>query len=180
MANLSTTPVLVLNASYEAIQIVPAKRAIILLCKEVADTIQDRGRDVYPGMPFPSVVKLRKYRNIPNRVQILNRKNVYVRDRYTCQYCGQKFTPGELTLDHVLPSSKGGKSTWQNLVACCRKCNRKKADRTPEEAGMPLLSRPRPVTIHTARHLLRSLGEQENAWRKFLYFDTERHENEFA
>lgn len=180
MANLSSTPVLVLNASFEAIQIVAAKRAIILVCKGAAIVEAHRDREIHPGFMLPSVVRLVKYRNIPHRQQILNRKNVYVRDGYKCQYCGKKFNPADLTLDHIMPSSRGGASSWSNLASACKICNRRKADRTPEEAGMPLLSKPRPVTIHTARHLLRSLGEQESAWKKFLYFDTTAHPNEFA
>jgi hypothetical protein len=79
----------------------------------------------------------------------------------------------ELTLDHVFPRSRGGLSSWENLVAACKSCNRRKADRTPEEAEMPLLRRPRPVTIHTARGILRSQGEAEKMWSKYLYFDNE-------
>jgi 5-methylcytosine-specific restriction endonuclease McrA len=103
----------------------------------------------------------------------LTRKNILLRDNHQCQYCGETFSAVDLTLDHVIPRSRGGGSTWENLVAACSTCNRRKADQTPEEAEMPLLRRPRPVTLHTARGILRAQGEQEKAWRRYLYFDNE-------
>lgn len=163
-------PVLVLNASYEPVNITGARRAIVLVLKGVA--VVEESRDVRPHRDFfvPSVVRLQQYRRIPQRIQMLSRKNIYVRDSYTCQYCGKVFTARELTLDHVLPRSKGGASSWENMVAACQPCNRKKNDRTPEQAGMKLLRVPKPVTIHTSRSMMRLMGHQEEAWKKYLYF----------
>jgi hypothetical protein len=107
------------------------------------------------------------------RMQTLTRRNVLLRDRYICQYCVRRFSPGELTLDHVVPRSKGGASSWSNLVACCSPCNRKKADKTLEESGLTLYRRPRPVTIHTARFLMRSLGVEDPFWRRYLYTESD-------
>lgn len=75
-----------------------------------------------------------------------------------------------LTLDHVIPRSRGGKSSWENLVACCRRCNHSKGDRTPEEAGMVLNRQPRPFTIHTNRHLMRAAAVEQERWQKYLFF----------
>jgi len=162
--------VLVLNASYEPIHICGARRALSLVVKDTAHVEHHTGREVYAGIMLPSVIRLKRYRKVPNRVQVLTRKNVLMRDNNTCQYCGVVFVPSELTLDHVMPRSRGGISTWENLVAACGPCNREKADRTPEEACMPLLRRPRPVTLHTARGILRQHGHSMEAWRPYLFF----------
>ena len=169
--NLTNVAVLQINASFEPTSFISGKDAARLVAKGAAVIEEARDREIRPGFPLPSVIRLTRYANIPHRIQILSRKNLYIRDRYTCQYCGQKPGVQSLDLDHVQPKSRGGRDTWDNLVTSCKTCNRRKADRTPEEANMPLLSRPRPVTIHTARHLLRSLGESEPVWRKYLYFD---------
>jgi 5-methylcytosine-specific restriction endonuclease McrA len=80
---------------------------------------------------------------IPELELPFTRENIYARDEFTCQYCGKQFHSNELSLDHVYPKSRGGEDSWENLVTCCRKCNQKKADRTPEEARMPILCEPR-------------------------------------
>lgn len=169
--NVSTTPVLQLNAAYEPTSIISARDAMRLLVKGAAEMEISRGYQIHPDFELPSVIRLKQYHFIPVRSHLVARKNFYARDKYTCQYCVKKFHPSELTLDHVIPESRGGGATWHNLVTCCVRCNRRKANRTPEEAGMPLLNRPRPVSIHTARYLLRSLGEMEDSWRQFLYFE---------
>jgi 5-methylcytosine-specific restriction endonuclease McrA len=165
-----TNPVLVLNASYEPVNITRARRAVVLLVKGAAVIEEAHDRLVHAGIKLPCVIRLRQYRRLPGRVQALKRRNILMRDGNTCQYCGQKFTSGELELEHVIPRSRGGKSTWENLVAACRDCNKRKADRTPDEAGMKLLRRPRAVTIHTSRAFLRLMGSGEEKWRKYLYF----------
>jgi len=100
----------------------------------------------------------------------LSRKNILLRDRNTCQFCGRVFPGAELTLDHVLPRSRGGRSSWENLVACCYSCNNSKGDRTPEEAGLKLARRPRPFTLHTSRQLMRLIGHRDDRWRKYLFY----------
>ena len=93
-----------------------------------------------------------------------------MRDRYTCQYCLRPLPSGELTLDHVVPRSRHGETTWENLVACCHACNNRKGGRTPDEAGMKLERQPRPFTLHTSRHLMRLLGRSDEKWRKYLFY----------
>jgi len=89
-----------------------------------------------------------------------------LRDRNTCQYCHAALAPRSLTLDHVVPRSRCGASTWENLVACCFACNNRKGDRTPEEAGMPLIRKPMPVGLHAKHRLV--AGEMDG-WEKYLF-----------
>ena len=171
MRNVMHNLVLVLNASYEPLHICAARRALVLIVKDSAHIQEHAGREVHAGIMFPTVIRLKAYRRVPHRIRLLTRKNILVRDGHQCQYCGKTFSAMELTLDHVVPRSKGGLSTWENLVACCVTDNRRKADRTPQEAGMPLLRRPRPVTLHTARGILRAQADTDKVWQKYLYFD---------
>jgi hypothetical protein len=92
---------------------------------------------------------------------------------HNCMYCGERFKPQELTLDHVIPKSRGGSSGWDNLVACCKKDNHRKGDRLLEEAGMQLIHKPLPQSVHTPRFLLRSLGLEVSSWSKYLWADSE-------
>jgi 5-methylcytosine-specific restriction endonuclease McrA len=172
MRNAVNRAVLVLDYSMQPISIRSARRALTLIVKGRAIVQEDTGYEVCKGIMFPSVIRLKEYRYIPSRVQILSRKNILLRDRHICQYCGHRFHAGELTLDHIVPRSKGGKDSWQNLVACCSPCNRKKADKSLEESGMTLLHKPRPATIHTSRFVLKSMGEEDPLWRPYLYFDS--------
>ena len=121
-------------------------------------------------MRLPSVIRLLEYRRIPRQTRALSRKNILMRDRYTCQYCHHTMPSGELTLDHVIPRSRSGESAWENLVACCYRCNNGKGDRTPEEAGLKLARRPRPFTLHTSRQLMRLIGHRDERWRKYLFY----------
>ena len=93
-----------------------------------------------------------------------------MRDRSTCQFCGCVLPATELTLDHVIPRSRGGHTDWDNLVACCHPCNNRKGGRTPEEAGLRLLRSPRPFTLHTSRQLMRMMGRSDERWRKYLFY----------
>src|SRR3954470_12350299 len=124
-------PVLVLNASYEPINICAARRALVLVLKGVAMTEEENGHFLHAqriAMRLPSVIRLLEYRRIPHQSRALSRKNILLRDRNTCQYCSTILPAGELTLDHVVPRSRGGASTWENLVACCHTCNRRKGN----------------------------------------------------
>jgi 5-methylcytosine-specific restriction endonuclease McrA len=165
--------VLQLNASYEPLRIISAKKALTLITKGVALVEVPTSIKVYPGIYLPSVIRLRNYRHVPIRLQQVSRRNIILRDGSRCQYCGQRFESAELTLDHIIPRSRGGRNEWSNLVAACKKDNHRKADRTPEEAGMVLLRRPIPQTIHTPRFLLRSLGSEISEWGPYLYQDSE-------
>jgi 5-methylcytosine-specific restriction endonuclease McrA len=166
-------PVLVLNASYEPINVCAARRALVLVLKGVAMTEEENGHFLHAArvaMRVPSVIRLLEYRRIPHQSRALSRKNILLRDRNTCQFCGKVFPSSELTLDHVMPRSRGGRSTWENLVACCYRCNNEKGDRTPEEAGLKLARRPRPFTLHTSRQLMRLIGHRDERWRKYLFY----------
>jgi 5-methylcytosine-specific restriction endonuclease McrA len=170
------TPVLVLNASYEPINICGARRALVLVLKGIARTEEEQGNTLHAArvhMPMPSVIRLLEYRRIPHQTRALSRKNILLRDRNTCQYCGVVLTASELTLDHVLPRSRGGTSTWENLVACCHDCNRRKGNQLLHELqDMHLMREPRPFSLHTSRHIMRMLGSGDATWRKYLYFES--------
>ena len=171
--NLLKKPVLVLNASYEAIRIISAKRSLTLLTKGKVAVELATDREIYPGVYLPSIVRLYVYKHVPVRMQQMSRKNLYLRDGYRCGYCGELFSGSELTLDHIIPKAQGGKNTYENLITCCRKDNHRKADRTPAQAGMVLLRRPIPATVHTGRHIMRSLGLETAGWAKYLWADAE-------
>ncbi len=165
--------VLKLNASYEPLSIISARRALTLLTKGVAVVEVPTSILLHPGIYLPSVIRLREYKRVPIRLQIVSRKNILIRDQYRCMYCGRKLQSANLTLDHVMPRSRGGRDTWDNLVACCRPDNHRKGDRTPEEAGMKLLHRPLPQTIHTPRFILRDMGAEVDEWSRYLWNDSE-------
>jgi len=146
-ASLMQEPVLVLNATYEPINVTAVRRAMVLLLKGVAQAEEMHNAEVHSAAnahKVPSVIRLLAYRHIPQQSRALSRKNILLRDRNTCQFCGRVFPSSELTLDHVVPRSRGGRSSWENLVACCYRCNNSKGDRTPEEAGIKLARKPRP------------------------------------
>ena len=167
-------PVLVLNASYEPINVCAARRALVLVLKGVAMTEEENGHFLHAAriaMRVPSVIRLLEYRRIPHQTRALSRKNILLRDRNSCQYCGVVLPAGELTLDHVLPRSRGGLSTWENLVACCHSCNRKKGNHLLSEiSDIKLLREPRPFSLHTSRHIMRMIGHSDQKWRKYLYY----------
>ncbi len=166
-------PVLVLNATYEPINVTAVRRALLLMLKGVAQAEEHNHSEVHSAhaaLKVPSVIRLLSYRHIPQQTRALSRKNILLRDRNTCQFCGCQFPASELTLDHVFPRSRGGHSTWENLVACCYACNNRKGDRTPEEAGIRLQRRPRPFTLHTSRQLMRLIGRHDDKWRKYLFY----------
>ena len=166
-------PVLVLNASFEPINVCAARRALILVLKGVASTEEVRPIPVHSARAMhrlPSVIRLMEYRRIPVQTRALSRKNILMRDRYTCQYCHRTMPTHELTLDHVIPRSRAGDTTWENLVSSCNPCNNRKGNRTPDEAGMKLARPPRPFSLHTSRHLMRLIGRTDEQWRKYLFY----------
>lgn len=164
--DLDAPRVLVLNAAYEVLGLASIKRSVLLVLSGGAEMLSESGRYLHTPstrIPVPSVIRLKRLvRRGPSRIP-LNRRNILRRDRYTCQYCGRQ--GGELTVDHVLPRSRGGRSTWENLVAACRSCNLKKGDRTPEEAGMRLLKLPRAPKVPL---FLSDLKEVPEDWQPYL------------
>ena len=153
------TKVLVLNRHYLPVHVTSVRRAFSLLYQGLAEAVDEQYRtfdfDSWSALSatvhddtiglvdrvirVPRVILLLTYDRIPKRQVRFNRFNVYARDRNTCQYCGQRLPRVELNLDHVIPRSQGGTSTWENIVCSCHVCNRLKGGRTPREAGMKLL-----------------------------------------
>jgi 5-methylcytosine-specific restriction endonuclease McrA len=161
--------VLVLNASYEPINICSARRALTLVFKGAAvvehvSTFTVRTAKI--DIPLPSVVRLQQYRRLPRQNRSVSRKGILLRDGNTCQYCRAALPSRELTLDHVVPKARAGASTWENLVACCFGCNNRKGNRTPQEAGLVLAKQPRQITMH-AKHRL--LAGDDAAWNRYLF-----------
>lgn len=153
--------VLVLNASYEPLNITTWRRAMVMMIKGKAESLeQDTTREIRRGTHLPTVIRLRQYVHVPFRQLPLTRRNLYQRDHQTCQYCGARDQP--LSVDHVVPRSRGGADTWENVTTACLSCNVRKGNRTPKEAGMPLHRAPhRPLSsfsfeatrhIHSGRH----------------------------
>jgi 5-methylcytosine-specific restriction endonuclease McrA len=164
--------VLVLNQSYEPISICSVKKAILLLLLTKAELIAPKDglvlRSVNNKVPLPSIIRLSRYIKIPHKKIELSRKNILRRDGYRCQYCGT--TSGNLTVDHIIPKSRGGTDTWENLVTACISCNNKKGNRTPEEAGMKLLAKPRkPNHIIFIKSFVGSSIDSQ--WKPYLFVD---------
>jgi 5-methylcytosine-specific restriction endonuclease McrA len=141
------TAVLFLDAQWRPLRVEPWQRAMadFFLGKvEIVEYSKDRTiQGTTRAYPMPSVVRiLRTFKRDRIRIKF-SRINIYARDRFTCQYDGRRYATEDLTFDHVLPRSRGGRTTWENIVTCCIECNSSKANRTPEEAQMKLLSRPR-------------------------------------
>ncbi len=147
---------LVLNATYEPINVCTVRRAVVLLLKEKAEVIEHAGWQLHSAstsLQRPVVIRLVTYVRIPRDThrRKITRRAVFARDEWTCQYCGSR---SNLTVDHVIPKSKGGTSSWDNIVASCAPCNRRKGDALPRQVGMKLLRQPRTpnptVFIHVA------------------------------
>ena len=169
LTDLSAARVLILNASYEPLHVCSVKRAVNLLMHEVVERVEDSRRVLRTPstlFPVPSVVRLKRYVRRPHRQRVaFNRRNVFRRDDQRCQYCGGRAV--DLTLDHVVPRSRGGPTSWENVVACCRACNARKRDRTPEEARMQILRRPTaPAFLFTAAYGI--VPDVDPAWEKYL------------
>lgn len=163
--------VLVLNASYEPLQIISVRRAIVLLLQEKAELIEaaeQQLRAAAMSMDVPLVIRLVRYIRIPRQMKLpCSRRGVLARDHETCQYCSAQPGRSNLTIDHVIPRSQGGLTQWDNVVTACRECNRRKGGRTPEQAHMPLRVKPRQPQ-YVAFALLGEL-ERHDVWRKYAY-----------
>ena len=195
-AGVLDASVLVLNKLYMPIHIVSARRAFSLLFREVAEVVSceaDRFethdfeswrdvsalRDKFPDddhdyvravsfeIRVPKILRLLVYDRLPERAVKFNRRNVYARDENRCQYCGKRFPTSELTLDHIVPRSRGGSSAWENLVCCCVACNTRKGGRVPAEAHMRLIRRPfKPRRPPLLRISIRD--RKYRSWRHFV------------
>ncbi len=188
--------VLVLNKFYMAVHVISVRRAFCLLVKDLAEVItlddgrytsydfaswrdvsearsqfrtadDDFIRTVHFEIQVPRVIRLLGFDRLPKTKVKFNRRNIFARDSNRCQYCGKRFPTSELSLDHVLPRSRGGQATWDNIVCACVKCNVRKGGRTPWEAGMRLIQEPvKPKTSPTLSLKL-SHGKYQS-WRTFL------------
>ncbi|ANM29200.1 hypothetical protein ABI59_05735 [Acidobacteria bacterium Mor1] len=184
---MSRDAVLVLNRLYQAVQITDVKRAFRLFYAGRAKAVGDdfitydfeNWCDLPPGagdwiirtptrsIRIPRVIQLVYYDRLPHREVRFTRRNIFHRDRNRCQYCGKGFAQSELNLDHIMPISRGGGSSWVNVVCACIGCNSKKGNRTPEEAGMKLIREPRKPAGHP---ILRAgwIGRCHEEWKTFL------------
>ncbi len=164
--------VLVLNASYEPINICGIRKAIVLLINGVAKSEEKTLsiiRSPSVEIRIPAVIRLLTYVKIPYKRKTFSKKSIFLRDQYTCQYCGKSLQPGNLTLDHVLPKSRAGRSTWENLVTSCKSCNVRKGNRTPKEAGMKLQSRSK-MKFFFYLQIIRFKGRENELWKKYLFY----------
>ena len=168
--------VLLLNITYEPLRIINWKKAITLLCLGKVEVIEEYGRDIHSvsfTIKLPSVVRLLNLVKKPKSPVKFSRQNIYLRDKYRCQYCGLKHSTEELTYDHVLPKSRGGKTEWENIVTCCIGCNRKKGGRTPVEARMNLVRKPTRPSWVPAIKITIGLKQIPQTWRDYLYWHVE-------
>jgi 5-methylcytosine-specific restriction endonuclease McrA len=171
-----THKTLVLSQSYEPVNIVSWKQAITLLFLGKAEVIEEYDRNIKTTsivIKIPAVVRLINAFRRHRKAVKFSRVNIYGRDKYTCQYCGVRHTISALTYDHVVPRAQGGKTVWGNIVTACEDCNRRKANRTPDQAGMKLLKVPvqpsaTPVLVVTV-----SRESVPDAWRDYLYWTAE-------
>jgi len=188
--------VLILNRNYMAIRVTNARRALSLLYRNLAEVIHieegqyltydfeswreiselkqqfephehDFVRTVRFSMAVPRIIRLTLYDRLPRKDVKLNRRNIFARDENHCQYCGKKYASSELSIDHVVPRSQSGKTTWDNVVCCCLQCNIRKGGRTPDQANMTLIAKPaKPrrspmINLQLSSHRYRS-------WKQFL------------
>lgn len=189
--------VLVLNKLFLAIHIISVRRAFSLLCKDLAEVVShedgqfatfnfatwrevseyrsrlyrqeddDWVRTVNSEIQVPRVIRLLGYEKLPKQTVKFNRRNIFARDNNQCQYCGKKFPTTELSLDHIVPRSQGGMSTWENIVCACVNCNVKKGGRTPKQAHMSLIRKPEKPKRSPMLNL-KLTHRKYQSWRTFL------------
>jgi 5-methylcytosine-specific restriction endonuclease McrA len=173
---LFTRKVLLLNASFEPLGIVTIPRAVRLVWKGTAETVELDGdrvlRSQHFVFPCPAVIRLVSYIDVRKRRSASGsmRAKILIRDRYRCQYCGVKGSALELSIDHILPRSRGGRTVPENLCAACRSCNSRKGDRTPSEARMPLLTEPSALMYDLDSAAIEHAAESRPEWRKYIYW----------
>ena len=169
--------VLLLNQTYEPLGTVSVARAVIMTFKDTV-TVEEFDservlRSARAEFRVPSVIRRRTYINIRRRREAsgMKRLRIYMRDKFRCQYCGEKKAAGELTLDHIMPRSRGGDNSPVNIVTACVSCNNRKGDRTPAEARMPLLTSQSALRVTLERVVLCHYAEARAEWRKYLFMD---------
>ena len=164
--------VLVLNASFEPLNVVNWKRAMKLVCLRKVEVLRESDRVVRSARAnarVPTVVRLVRFVNFHRWDVKFSRENIYARDKYCCQYCGERLRSQELTCDHVVPRSRGGSTEWTNLVTCCPACNRKKGGKTPQEAGLALLRNPGRPSWLVGFQARFAANDPPPHWRDYLF-----------
>ncbi|WP_052891092.1 HNH endonuclease [Thermogemmatispora carboxidivorans] len=167
-------PVLVLNSSFQPLSVISERRLVVLLSKKKVTFLDDEVRKAIEeniqarrlDHERPVIVQLLANVRVPRVALQPTRANIFLRDEETCQYCGKRTR--ELTLDHVIPRSRGGKSTWENLVTSCKACNSKKGNRLLKEVNMRLIRQPRPLTQEYAGVFLLRYPKLRQAYEEFL------------
>lgn len=171
---LSFRDTLLLNAGFEPLRVVSWQRAFVMIFQGKVEILEEYGaavNTVSRSFKIPAVIRLRRWVNLKRNVPIIrfSRANLYARDDGRCQYCLKKFPDRELTLDHVVPVVRRGKKTWENIVTACIRCNQKKGDRTPEEAGMHLHTRPvQPQWLPGLLGTIRT-ASAPHVWERYLH-----------
>ena len=157
---------LVLNATYEPLCVVPIRRAVVLVLKQKAEILHEDGGALHSermALPIPSVIRLKYFVRVPLRARAsLSRRAVFIRDSFACQYCGNAAE----NVDHVMPRSRGGTHTWDNVVAACKRCNSRKENRLPHEVGLHLRSTPR--APHESVWIVVAVGRVDPKWTPYL------------
>jgi len=159
---------LVLDMGYQPINAVSHRKALRYVIKGKVDVLETYDQAVHPEWEMPAVVRLTHWIK-PHKHRVrFSRQNVLARDRWRCQYCGDRFLTHQLTFDHVVPRSRGGQTVWENIVMACQVCNSHKGNRTPAEAGMRLLKKPkRPTWLPNFNLTLQQLREIPDQWREY-------------
>ena len=174
--HVDSTRTLLLNQGYEPIKIISWQRAITLMTLRKVDVVEEYDAQIRATsmiIQVPAVVRLRNAFRRHTKPVKFSRVNIYARDGHRCQYCGARCTIDQLTYDHVIPRSRGGRTTWENIVSCCYGCNAQKANRTPAEARMTLRAQPvRPSWI-PAVQIRVSARSVPDAWRDYVYWTGE-------
>jgi 5-methylcytosine-specific restriction endonuclease McrA len=166
---MNNRPVLILNQNYEPLNICRTRRALVLIDRGKAEMLENGAGFIHTAnrtFPLPSVIRVIYMVKRPHSERKLTRLEIFNRDKYTCQYCGKESK--QLTLDHVIPRYRGGVQTWENVVSACASCNRKKAGRTPEQAGMRLLSVPAPPKDRRSFYIPHHYRQSREEWQKYL------------
>ncbi|KRO92808.1 HNH endonuclease [Cyanobium sp. T1G-Tous] len=160
--------VLVLNASYEPLNITTWRRAVVMVLKGKAEGLEhDPDRRIREDTLLPTVIRLRHFVRVPYKPLPLTRRNLFHRDGHRCQYCGA--SAEQLSVDHVVPRSRGGLDTWENVTTACLPCNVRKGNRTPREAAMPLLRPPhRPLGSFSFEASRQISAGQHGEWAKYV------------
>lgn len=169
--------VLVLNTSFEPFKVVPWQKAMVLLIQNKVEVLEEYDRvirTVAVTFRLPAVLRLRRYIPIIHKRNVVrfSRTNAFLRDQHSCQYCGRKRARHELTLDHVIPVVQGGTKSWENIVTACIQCNQRKGGRTPHEAGMRLIAKPRAPVWLPAASLRYDLNSAPEHWKVYLSWNS--------